>query len=220
MPTAARRRPISKRASRTAVSRDRILDAAVEVLVELGYAATSTLEIQRRAGVSRGRLTHHFPSREILLVAAVHHLVETRLERLITVNMQDGIAPDGTSKRIDQAIDLLWRTFHEPYFWAATELWLAARSSRELAQTLLPVERKLYAGIRRSIDDTFGKTFASRPHYLALRAVLFTSMRGVAMTYAFDPRTPDRDPHVAQWREMARRMLTSSRRASMSPSRD
>ena len=56
------------REQRTSDSRLRILDAAVACLVESGYAGTTTLTIQARAGVSRGRLLHHFPSKETLLV--------------------------------------------------------------------------------------------------------------------------------------------------------
>lgn len=198
----------TRRASRTAVSHARILDAAVDVLIEKGYARTSTLEIQRRAGVSRGRLTHHFPSREGLLVAAVHHLVLARTGALFAATVDVGLAPERSPERIDQAVELLWRTFQEPYVWAATELWLAARHSDELREALLPLEKKLYASIRASMDGMFGSYFAARPHYVALRELLFTSMRGVALAYAFDRRDPRRDPHLPQWREAARRMLS------------
>ncbi|MFI2533416.1 TetR/AcrR family transcriptional regulator, partial [Rhodococcus erythropolis] len=65
-------------AERTAAMRGRLLDAAVESLVELGYARTSTQEIARRAGVSRGTQLHHFPTKESLVVAAVEYLVDKR----------------------------------------------------------------------------------------------------------------------------------------------
>src|SRR5262245_11831889 len=44
-------------------TRGRILDAAVESLIEAGVAGTTTLEVQKRADVSRGALLHHFPSK-------------------------------------------------------------------------------------------------------------------------------------------------------------
>ena len=200
----------SKRTARTAVSRERILDAAVEVLVESGYAGASTLEIQRRADVSRGRLTHHFPSREELLVAAVSHLVETRMQKLYAAR---GTYAKGAGARVDQAVEFLWQTFRQPYFWAAVELWVASRSAPSLAEALLPVEKQLFAGIQVAIDEMFGEELVQRPHYKALRTVLFTSMRGVALTYAFNPR--EREPHLPQWKETARLMLgitSSSRR--------
>jgi len=51
----------------------------VACLVESGYSGATTLQIQARAGVSRGRLLHHFPSRDELLVAASRHLATERL---------------------------------------------------------------------------------------------------------------------------------------------
>src|ERR1700712_4678532 len=69
----------STRSQRSAGSRLLILDAAVACLVEEGYAGASTLAVQARAGVSRGRLLHHFPSRAELLVAAAGHLSTTLL---------------------------------------------------------------------------------------------------------------------------------------------
>ena len=191
----------SKRTERTAASRERILDAAVEVLVESGYSGASTLEIQRRADVSRGRLTHHFPSRETLLVAAVSHLVETRVRQLYDAR---GMFSTGAA-RVDEAVELLWQTFRQPYFWAAVELWVAARSSPSLAEALLPVERELYVGIRRQIDKMCGEELVAKPHYRTLRTLLFTSMRGVALTYSFSPR--EREPHLVLWKEAARALL-------------
>jgi AcrR family transcriptional regulator len=77
---------------------------------------------QHRAEVSRGRLLDHFPSRTALLVAAADHLVETRfgLDGPVPAAAPGGAA--GPEGRLDRAADAMWRTFHQPYFWAAMEL--------------------------------------------------------------------------------------------------
>src|SRR4051812_49714822 len=100
------------RSERSADSRLLILDAAVACLVEDGYAGASTLAVQARAGVSRGRLLHHFPSRAELLVAAAQYLAGSSLaalqERAVAA-MAD--VPPG-APRVERAIELLWETFH------------------------------------------------------------------------------------------------------------
>src|SRR6476661_4460498 len=63
-------------------TRRALLDAAVESLIDVGCARTTTLEVQRRANVSRGALLHHFPSKAELMVAAVDHLAEMRAREL------------------------------------------------------------------------------------------------------------------------------------------
>src|SRR5688572_16801118 len=137
--TAVRRSQASRRAS----SRALILDAAVDLLVERGYCGTTTVAIQERAGVTRGRLLHHFPSRDAVLVAAAQHLADERI-----IDMEQWFEhiddPDpGGPARIDQAITLLWSTFRQPYFWAAMELWSAARTDEGLRNELASSERRL-----------------------------------------------------------------------------
>src|SRR5437016_14683731 len=66
-------------AERSAATQARLLDATIECLIERGWAGTSTTEIVRRAGVSRGAQVHHFPAKEDLVLAAVEHLLQRRI---------------------------------------------------------------------------------------------------------------------------------------------
>src|SRR3954470_20396973 len=75
-------RPPRTQQQRREETRRALLDAAVESLIEVGFARTTTLEVQRRANVSRGALLHHFPSKAELLVAAVDHLAEMRAREM------------------------------------------------------------------------------------------------------------------------------------------
>ena len=195
------------RSKRSADSRLLILDAAVACLVEDGYAGASTLAVQARAGVSRGRLLHHFPSRAELLVAAAGHLSTTLLAEVrarAAAVMAD--QPAGR-ERVDRAIELMWATFQEPPFWAAMELWTAARTNPELKAMLRTEERRLRTAIRRVADEIWGPEIAVAPLYAELCQLLFTSMRGVAIVYAFEDRPAATDPHVALWKRLAHRML-------------
>jgi AcrR family transcriptional regulator len=195
------------RARRSADSRALILEAAVACLVEDGYAGASTLAVQARAGVSRGRLLHHFPSRAELLVAAAEHLATTRLTELrerAAARMAD--EPAG-AERVDRALDIMWATFQEPPFWAAMELWVAARTDADLRAALRAQERRLRAAIRAVADEIWGPEIAAAPLYAELCELLFTSMRGVAVVYAFEDRPAATDPHLHLWKQLARRHL-------------
>lgn len=189
--------------ARSRVTQQQILDSAVEVLIELGYSGASTLKIQERAGVSRGRLLHQYPDRDALLVAAVQHIAEAR----VASTRSRGDWPTDAADRVHAAVAAMWSTYHERYFWAAMELWLAARSNARLAAALAPREQALGGAIRAAVDDMFGPELTVRPGYADLREMLNTSMRGVALAYAFDPRDPSLDPHVRMWQALARREL-------------
>ncbi|MGJ0119402.1 TetR/AcrR family transcriptional regulator [Williamsia sp. MIQD14] len=184
---------------RSRQAKRRILDAAVRVLVDEGYAHATTLRIQKEAGVSRGGLLHHFPSRDELLVAAVHHLAAERVADLGA----RGDWPRDPHDRIAEAVATMWATYAQPYFWASVELWVAARSHEALRAALLPEERSMGAMVRASTDTFFGDVLTAHPDYPMVREVLNTSMRGVALTYAIDRREPADDPHLHSWTALA-----------------
>jgi TetR/AcrR family transcriptional regulator, transcriptional repressor for nem operon len=66
--------PIERSASGGA--RNKLLDAAVEIIRQKGYAATSVDELCARAGVTKGAFFHHFPSKDSLAVAAANYWQE------------------------------------------------------------------------------------------------------------------------------------------------
>lgn len=204
-PATAPAAPAARRAvqSRTLDVQRRILDAAVEVMLEHGYAGASTLRIQERADVSRGRLLHHFPSRDALLVAAAQHLARARVGEL----PNDHAWPTDLSERIDAVVDRMALTFTQGYFWAATELWVAARTHDEIRDALLPGERDIARAVRVAMDTFFGPEIASRPGYDDMREVLFTSLRGMALTTSFDPREEPSQRHVERLKRIARTVL-------------
>ncbi|MDS1113998.1 TetR/AcrR family transcriptional regulator [Gordonia westfalica] len=188
---------------RSGVTRTRILDAAIRVLVDRGYSGASTVAIQNEAGVSRGRLLHHYPSRDALLMAAVGHLARTRIEEL--PSRVDW--PDDPIARISLATDVGWSTFHQPYFVASMELWVAARTNENLRTALLPTEREIGKTVREAVAGFLGPELTSSPRYADLYPILFTSMRGAATTYLIDRRDPATDPHLPLWKDMIREYL-------------
>jgi len=189
--------------TRTIDVQRRILDAAVEVMLEHGYSGASTVRIQERAGVSRGRLLHHFPSRDALLIAASHHLARARVGELPSEHSW----PADPGERIDAVVDTMAGTFTQGYFWAATELWIAARTHEELRDALLPGEREIARAVRLAMDSFFGEELTARPGYEGLREVLFTSLRGMALTTSFDPRDEPTRRHVERLKQLARTVL-------------
>ncbi|MFF2112937.1 TetR family transcriptional regulator [Rhodococcus sp. ACS1] len=160
-------------AERTAAMRTKLLDAAVDSLVELGYARTTTQGIARRAGVSRGAQLHHFPTKESLVVAAVEHLVDKRMEEILATEVDAG-----------RGIEVLADAFSGPLFYAALELWVAARTDPALFEATVPLERKVTDALRRGSAEVFGDRFDSDAIELSIELV-----RGLAVSALF--RTPE-----------------------------
>jgi AcrR family transcriptional regulator len=183
-------------AERRASTRAALVRATVECLVEFGYARTTTQEVQTRAGVSRGALTHQFTTKAELVVAAVEHLYEEFSE---SVRKAAVSLPTDPSARVRLGIELVWERFHGPLFIAAMELWGAARTDAELRAVLLPHEQRLGQQLRGLAAEVFGERLARHPASEAAYQVLLTSMRGQAMTYALMPDAPRDGPHLQHW---------------------
>lgn len=128
---------------RTAATRSRVLDATVASLIEDGYAATTVSAVQNRAGVARGTLLHHFPTRASLLVGVVDDVANRRLRVLET--------PTGAPGGWDAAVDLVWNDLQSPEFLAVLELWVAARTDADLRSALVPVERTVFDAVHRAV---------------------------------------------------------------------
>ena len=54
---------MATQAERRAATRGRLLAVARELFARQGYEATATAQILSEAGVSRGAMYHHFPSK-------------------------------------------------------------------------------------------------------------------------------------------------------------
>ncbi|MCA1842656.1 MAG: TetR/AcrR family transcriptional regulator, partial [Actinobacteria bacterium] len=162
MPEPARRREEQRLATRR-----RILRAAVESFQALGYAATTTLEVQRRAGVSRGALLHHFPTRPQLVAAAIAELV-----RLNDIASRESLAEAAADiDPIDRARRALRSIVSRPAFGIEMELWMAARSDAELQTHLRKAERAAMKDWRQGLDEMFGPDLVAHPAYPAVIAV-------------------------------------------------
>lgn len=76
----ARREPDvqAKRERRKQARPGELLDAALELFVEKGFAATRAEEVAARAGVSKGTLFLYFPSKEELFKAVVRENISGR----------------------------------------------------------------------------------------------------------------------------------------------
>src|SRR6188474_2287208 len=72
--------PQAKRERRKEARPGELLDAALDLFVEKGFAATRSEEVAARAGVSKGTLFLYFPSKEELFKAVVRENISGRFE--------------------------------------------------------------------------------------------------------------------------------------------
>ena len=175
-----------------------LLDAAVESLVEHGFGGTTTLEVQRKAGVSRGALLHHFPSKAELLVATIGHLTEMRAREL---KLRSAGLPAGPA-RIDAVLDLLWECFAGPLFQVTLELRAAARTEPELRRVLTAAERGVRERILHQAGAMMGKDVAARPGFEQAMDLTLHLMMGAATTALLHGEEARTGGLIARWKTL------------------
>ncbi|MFE5600962.1 TetR/AcrR family transcriptional regulator [Streptomyces coelicoflavus] len=84
-------------------SKERLLQAAVELVGERGYDATTLGDIADRAGSARGLVSYYFPGKRQLVQSAVHRLMHRTLEEALE---REPCTTDGR-ERLARAIDAI-----------------------------------------------------------------------------------------------------------------
>ena len=135
------------RAERGEATKRRILDAARDVLVERGYAGTSTRVVAERAGTQLSLVHYHFGGKQQLLGAVLERQNADLLER----QRAHYAAPGRLSEKWRVACGFLDEDIRSGYVRALWELWAAGLAEPELAARW----REAMGGWRDLLTDVF-----------------------------------------------------------------
>jgi AcrR family transcriptional regulator len=165
-------------AERSAATRAKLIRATIATLNALGYTATTTIEVVRRARVSRGAMLHHFSTRaELLLATAEHVLREQELERRDTLR-----TIERGEQRFYAITDAMWNTMQQPEAVALTEIMLGARSDPEIhapfSRLMKAFNRHLLEGPKEVADDL---GYADSRLVRAMARLHIAAMRGLVI---------------------------------------
>jgi AcrR family transcriptional regulator len=174
--------------------RARLLEATVELLVEKGYAGTSTTLVSERAGVSRGAQLHHFPTKQDLVVAAVKHVTEVRGAELAAAATD---LPSGP-RRTRAVLKVLGDHFTSPVFTAALELWVAARTDPALLAEVAPLEQEVGRETHRLTVELLGVD-EREPGVRALVQTTLDLVRGLGLAATITDDTRRRNRVLDHW---------------------
>ncbi|ENO87273.1 TetR/AcrR family transcriptional regulator [Thauera linaloolentis] len=171
-------------AEKSQATRNQILDATLQCLVELGYTQTTTEKIAQRAGVSRGAMTHHFKSRADVFNAAAEFITDLRAveyeDAVRRVKLPPGNTP--TFESMLETLEVLQKYYYgRPSFIALQELQRGARTDKDLQSVLQPLEEVLDQRKSASLLKRF-PYWADYPETSqVLRDLFFHSLKGVAI---------------------------------------
>lgn len=134
--------------------RAQIVDCAIDTIAQLGFAKASVDQIAKRAGVSKGVITYHFPSKEEIVDAVVEKVVATGRSYMEPRIMAETAAAGRLRAYIES--DLEFIDAHRKELIALVEIAMSARRAdgslvigpESLARRVANLEELLRAGQR------------------------------------------------------------------------
>ncbi|KUO22980.1 TetR/AcrR family transcriptional regulator [Streptomyces dysideae] len=185
--------------TRREATRQKLYEAAVTLIAEQGFSATTVDEIAERAGVAKGTVYYNFASKSVLFEELLRHGVG-----LLTASLREGAEQterDGRSK-VD-ALDAMIRaglgfiaaypSFTQLY---VAELW---RTNRAWQSTLMVVRQQVVAVVEGVLRDGVANGEFSEEIDVPLTAAALVGMVLVAALdwQAFQPERSLDDVHAS-----------------------
>jgi AcrR family transcriptional regulator len=136
-----------RRALKGQATRDRLIEAARDVLVAHGHAGTSTRAVADAAGVNLSQVHYHFGGRQGLLIEVFRRENEALLARQNALYA----APGPLSEKWRLACGFLEEDLHSGYVRVLWELWAAGLTDPELAAGW----RDAVRGWRELLEEVF-----------------------------------------------------------------
>ena len=163
---------------RSTETKKRLLEATIDCLNELGFNKTGTVEIARRAGVSRGALVHHFPSKHDLIVATAEYHWNRIAEEVRNLAM----TMHGGQLSLDAFIDGIWnKVFLIRGSSATIEMIIAARTDSKLRRDLVPMLNRLYSNYAEIWSQFFHNSGVSPDRIEMLFDLTIELLRGMTL---------------------------------------
>ena len=167
----ARRKTQEERSSATS---DALIRAAIDLIAERGYAATTTNLVADRAGLSRGALQHHFKSRDELIVAVLEQLrseVSFRVDPGTLINR-------ALEDRIDAIVEHYRAMCLSREYRAALNLWIGIDQDSALFGELRKQTRGGQEGTAEDWQAIFQDLEIDPMTLRSIRRIVMGSIRG------------------------------------------
>ncbi|WP_029920910.1 TetR/AcrR family transcriptional regulator [Nevskia soli] len=156
----------------------KLLDAATEALIEVGYTNTSVQEICKRAGVSHGGLFRHFSSRIELLIRVADHVGDG----LLALYRRDfERLRKSTPDELVLALKLLRTNTQSHLHQAWFELLMAARTDRVLHDALVPIWKRRDEATQQLAVALLPETARKLPDFPIMVDTMVTLFHGEAV---------------------------------------
>lgn len=188
---------------RSAETRRKLILATLESLEDIGYQRTTTLEIARRAGISRGAQVHHFPAKADLVVASAEHLLEEATAEIR--ELAESVKCGGMT--LEGFVDHLWEKFSGRLFFITMEYVNEARHNPRLRENLLPVVRRFHGALDEIWCEFFHETSLTSSQVETILNLTLCLLRGMGVQSVLRDEPRYYQQLLRAWKELLSRII-------------
>ncbi|WP_327094250.1 TetR/AcrR family transcriptional regulator [Nocardia vinacea] len=189
--------PHEPKQDRSRATRQRLLEATIDCLAEMGWAAATVSVVAERAGVSRGAAQHHFPTREDLITAALEYMFDTRTQQSKDEALAMAALAGGV-ERTEAVVAGLVDSYTSPLFKAALQVWTHAAADPALRERIVPLEAKFGRISHRRAVAALGVDDGDPVAHHLVQATLDMA-RGLGLADVLTDDSARRKQIVSQW---------------------
>jgi AcrR family transcriptional regulator len=160
-----------------AATRERLIDATIDCILDEGLYRASSNRIADRAGVTWGVIQHHFGSREALLRAAF----QEGMTELISILESAVIEGDALDVRLEAFADVIWRFYRQRRFVAYEQLTLNLLRDPTMDAATVRLVRRQQATIGALLTDLATQVVDDDAAQVLPPAALLQIVRGLAI---------------------------------------
>ena len=181
------------------VSRDRILDSALELFSQRGYAATGVSGIVRAAGIEKSALYWHFGSKEGLLAAVLDRMDAEFVEQIVERTVRSDISPD---EQLHRFVDGLKQIVEQSGHLIRMLLSVSIERSEVSAETRASMER-VYERTRLAVAHGFERSLGVKlPDVDLIARLTLAYLWEAAVRAQIDPEGVEHDRFFAHLRRL------------------
>ena len=175
-------RPVRRtQEQRSSTTQAVVIEAAINCLHRLGYAATSTTLVAKEAGVSRGAMVHQFPAKSDLMLAVVRAVFEQDGEL-----HKQSIQATSPRQWMRNLPETMWGVISRPSGIAVIEIMLASRSDPALADELRAVQQQIDSEAHVWVlGQHVAAGIDEHPKGEAIHRLFVAAVRGLALEQLF-----------------------------------
>lgn len=163
------------------ITRERLLDAALDLMQSKGHGYLSVHEVARAAGLTSGAVQHHFESKAVLMLEVVTRLID-QLEETSDFWPSERW---NLKRRADHFVQQAWgQLYGQPRFLVAWTAYLAAREDELMITHIIERRNLLAARVQKRMAQCFPE-MCNGPEALHRVQFVLSVLRGMGLVAPF-----------------------------------